>query len=363
MPTRRDLIAGLAVAALCPWRVLSNTYTTTPLAPDRVTQLLGPINPVLDVEGWGGDFLRYETDFRRYSEYHWAATGISWDKDYGNYYDRAKIYYAWWARTGNLIYLNRAHDMAVNYRTYYVEKQDYAVADYWSMPTGIALHHLCTGDERSRLAVGRMADRFTEAYWWDHIGNSRSLHMDGRGQARCLEAFLLAWYLDAPSSRGNDWSARVRDAATKILSTQNKAGAYQWAVHCGAEKPFMTGMVNDALAMYAQIFAPQDGRIAIAIQRSVDYLWAYCWIENRKAMRYVEMPCSSTGEMPVPAVDLNNMISASFGYVYQNTRDATYRDRGDAMFFAAVRAAYLRGGKQFNQQYASSYKYLAYRSS
>ncbi|MDF2774226.1 MAG: hypothetical protein K0S86_3725 [Geminicoccaceae bacterium] len=43
------------------------------------------------------------------------------------------------------------------------------------------------------------------------------------------------------------------------------------------------------------------------------------------------------------------------------TGDVTYRDRGDRVFRGLL-GAYLGGSKQFNQTYASSYRYLVYRT-
>src|SRR3712207_6944233 len=52
--------------------------------------------------------------------------------------------------------------------------------------------------------------------------------------------------------------------------------------------------------------------------------------------------------------DLNNMISSGFGFVYKQTGDVTYRRRGDAVFEAGVKGAYLEGSKQFNEAYTRS---------
>src|SRR3712207_8429963 len=49
------------------------------------------------VEALGGDFAKYEQDFRTYSDQHWNVEGATWNagpgEQGGNYYDRAKIYY------------------------------------------------------------------------------------------------------------------------------------------------------------------------------------------------------------------------------------------------------------------------------
>ena len=50
-----------------------------------------------------------DANFRTYAEKHWSREGSA---SAGNYYDRAAIYYVWWARTGNATYLKRAQRQA-----------------------------------------------------------------------------------------------------------------------------------------------------------------------------------------------------------------------------------------------------------
>ena len=62
----------------------------------------------------------------------------------------------------------------------------------------------------------------------------------------------------------------------------------------------------------------------------------------------------------MPAADLNMLIVNGFGFVYKHTGDETYLQRGDVVFEGGVEGNWLEGSKQFNQQYASSYNYIAY---
>jgi len=57
------------------------------------------------------------------------------------------------------------------------------------------------------------------------------------------------------------------------------------------------------------------------------------------------------------------LIVNGFGFVYKHTGDAAYLYRGDLVFAGGVEEGWLEGSKQFNQQYATSYKYLAYAHS
>ena len=309
---------------------------------------------VAAVEAQGGALAAYERNFRQWSEHHWAASGAQWDQ--ANYYDRAMIYYVWWARTGNPTYLERGHALALNYRKNYLEASDYGSTPHWAMLDGVALHYLLTGDEASRTAVGRVADGFTGAWYWDGLGRTDA-EMENRMQARILYAMVLANYLKAPSRQGNDWAVRARDALTKVLATQSPDGAYRLTYPSinqgGRNKPFMVGLLNDAMIRYYTLFEA-DARIPGSVRRAVDYMWANDWDASKQAFRYL------TGEGEGQP-DLNNLIVSGFGFVYRHTGDAAYREKGDAAFASGVAGAWYAGSKQFNEVYHNSFRYVNLR--
>ena len=327
--------------------------------------LVGPYVPVWAAAGLGQAFGRYERDFVTYDERQWAATGPSWaDIDY---YDRAAIYYARYARTGDLKYLTRANAVAVDYRTKYLEANNYAIQAHWSMLDGVALHYLATGDEKSRTAVGKVADLFTGLAYRDNIG--RRSETDNRVQARYLVALLLADAIGAPSvgigapvglPGGHNWKAELRRALPLVLATQDKDGA--WRPACRQTKPvthpFTTGLLFDALARYYDLFEP-DPRIPPAIKAAADYLWASDWMPTARAFKYVGARCAGEGE-PVAAPDLNNLIVNGFAWTYKQSGDVVYRRRADEIFAGAIAGAWINPAKQFNQVYSSSHRYHAY---
>ena len=120
----------------------------------------------------------------------------------------------------------------------------------------------------------------------------------------------------------------------------------------------MVGLLNDALARYHATFEA-DSRIVGSVKRAVDYIWARNWRADQQAVLYLEGTCN--GETPYTAADLNNLVSSGFGFVARQTGDATYRTRGDAVFSGGVYGGWPAGTKQFNQEYTSSYRYLALR--
>jgi hypothetical protein len=248
--------------------------------------------------------------------------------------------------------------MAVNYRRDYLEANNYASSAHWLQIEGIELHYLLTGDEASRVAVGKVADVFNVGYYMNHLSDL-SAQMDNRMQARTLMALLTAWKLHAESQYGADWATLLPKALTGILASQDAAGAYRFMqIQCGNNKPFMVGLLNDALIKYHTYFSA-DARIQAAIQKSDDYMWANDWNSGEQAFVYLDGHCP--GDEGGPAPDLNNLVATSYGWIYRQTGNTLYRDRGDQIFGGAVAKAWINGSKQFNQQYTSSFRYLAYR--
>jgi hypothetical protein len=330
-----------------------------PSSPDYLvsTQLVGPTITVAAATALSPVFKKYEDDFTSFAEIHWKAEGAAWED---NYYDRALIYYAWWIRTGNVEYWKRATTMAVNYRRDYLEKNNYGTSAHWSQIEGIELHYLLTGDEASRLAVGRVADVFDVEYYMDHLSNLAA-PMDNRMQARLLMAFLTAWRLNAESQHAANWGTLLPKALTAILASQDTSGAYRFVqIQCGHNKPFMVGLLNDAMIKYHAQFNA-DARILPAIRKSDDYMWSKDWNSVERAFVYLGGSCP--GDEGGPSPDLNNLVVNGYAWVYRQTGNAAYRDRADQIFAGAVDKAWLSGSKQFNQEYTSSFRYLAYRQS
>src|SRR5215213_10438679 len=130
-------------------------------AATMISALLGPTTSAGSIQALGGASARYVNDFVSYNDLHWQADGANWEK--ADFYDRAKIDYAWWQMTGDSKYLERANAIALDYRENYIQ-QDYNPVAHWSMMTGVALHYAVTGDEASRTAVGKVADNFAIPY-------------------------------------------------------------------------------------------------------------------------------------------------------------------------------------------------------
>lgn len=334
------------------------TAIVAPTDPDYLvsTELVGPTITVDSATRLTSDVARYEEDFRKFADHHWKDGGASSDE---NLYDRALIYYAWWVRSGNLEYWKRATALAVTYREG-IDGAAYRVPAHLTQVEGLELHYLLTGDERSRYAVGRIGDEFNVPFYTENLSRLDDV-MENRIQAKTLSAFLSAWRLSAPTQKGSEWAPLLRHALTEILSSQDTSGAYRFTRQdnqCGRNKPFMVGMLNSALIRYYTTFR-RDDRIPPAVQRSIDHMWTHDWDGAAKGFVYLDGPCGTTPVVPAP--DLNNLIVDGYGWTYRMTGHRAYRERAEEIFAGAVANAWLAGSKHFNQQYTTSFRYLAYR--
>src|SRR4030095_12873461 len=127
-------------------------------------------------------------------------------------------------------------------------------------------------------------------------------------------------------------------------------------------QPFMVGLTMHALIRYWD--ATHDPRVQPALQKALDWLWARAWVAKDRAFWYDNWAADGNQAFPQKkgAPDLNLLIAPAFAWMYQQTRDVTYRDRGDQVFAGGVTGAWLDGGKQFNQNYMWSFDYVKWRS-
>ena len=329
----------------------------------------------------GSPFAKYDTDFKKYADRHWKARADAWQE---NYYDRSLVYYVAWMRSGDPEYWRRGTMIALKYRREYVERNNYGSSPHWAQLRGLELHYLLTGDTLSRRAVPGIFAQHLVSYTMPkangkaHVEDTNVSYMENRIQARVLQAALSSWRMQASFKRAGGyggemspatWPTRLRDILNKVLSTQNADGSWSWVQICGGQLNYMVGMLNDVLIAYYTDFEP-DPRIPLAIERANEYLWTTQWLPNAKAFKYASVPCSPNPSGrnvggPTPAGDLNGLLIASYGWLYQHTGDPKWRTRGDAILAGLVAprwASNYTGSKQFNQAYTSSFKYFAYRA-
>jgi hypothetical protein len=296
---------------------------------------------------------RYESNFRTFGDLHWTNDPLTHTPYQSNYYDRALIWFAWWARTGDLEYWRRGAIESGAYQ----EIIDYSSLGSLPAPRnqhmeGMELRYLLVGDEEARTIMLAVAELNRRA-WSDNLDmDPASNYVEGRIQARTLLSHLLAWRL---GDKSRDWASVAREDLNEILRSQNPLdGSYDKFVAWDYQhSPYMTGLVHDVFIKYQEWFEA-DSRIPSAMKAALDFQWENMWVSGSNAFKYVE---SSTQGSP----DLNMLIVNGYGWYAQWSGDASYFDRAEKIFSGGVYGAYLQGSKQFNQTYRSGFRYLYYR--
>ena len=96
----------------------------------------------------------------------------------------------------------------------------------------------------------------------------------------------------------------------------------------------------------------------------MDALWDRNWDVTSQAFKYVDRAFGadpdtrSTG----PAPDLNLLIAPAYSWLYRQTGEIRFRDRGDQIFNGGVRSSWIGDGKHFNQNYLYSINYVKWRT-
>jgi len=355
-PVAGNLIVGSSVTrstsdiAKTPVTWMEPQAVALPTSPHYLvgTWIVGPTIPVSETPAIPSFFQTYESEFQSYGDLHWTNEPASWDPWTADYYDRALLWYAWWARTGDVEYWVRGTETAYYYH------QWLAGADYDTQPNnqqmeGMELRYLLVGDEAPRVGIVEVANFNDLLFTGSYVSAPGG---EGRIQARVIMSFLLA---HRTGDTSKDWAAKAEDIVTKSLASQNPDdGSYDgFQVWDFEHVPYMTGMLHEAFAEYYHWISP-DPRIPPAVKAALDWEWNNMWVAGDQALKYRE---SSTSGSP----DLNGLEINGYGWYYMISRDPTYLDRGEALFKGLVERSWIDGIKQFNQSYRSSYRYLYYR--
>ncbi len=130
----------------------------------------------------------------------------------------------------------------------------------------------------------------------------------------------------------------------------------QWFISKTATyvQPFMVALSAEALIQYYDVSG--DVRVPWILGLAADAMWETSWDESSKSFFYYSESSAN------PAVDLNLLIAPLYGWLFRQTGEEIYRQRGDEIFEAGVKGAWLGDGKHFNQNYRWSGKYVEWRT-
>jgi hypothetical protein len=253
------------------------------------------------------------------------------------------------------------------YRDSYVMRPDVmgGVPGYWIFPTGMYLDYKATGDEKSKAAVVAMSQR--GAFCAHSDGNLARTSLS-REVAYCGLAYILSEQMGEPRSPRRDelFNAMFAHLRGWIDATPDSRARdpYEESPRCAGKyyvQPFMVGLTLHSLIQLHSFTG--DSRVPGAVKEAVDWLWEKHWVAADQSFVYENCIDRPGGTYPSQrgAPDLNLLIAPAFAWVYKQTGDAKYLERGDAIFAGGVTRAWLDGAKQFNQNYMWSPDYIRWR--
>lgn len=302
--------------------------------------------PIPNLDDW-------EAHMTAFGAIHCASLGSSrTDPDtklLGTYYDAEWIFYRIRDYTGDESWNNCAALAESVYRDGYVRPADSVVPGYWNFTRGLVEDYLRTGDPVSRATAVQLSQfasynpDWTPLDWTQDAALSREV------------AYAILAYLNAEDV------GEARRPRVDALENQALGHIDQWVVSQSAAyvRPFMVGLTSQALIAYDDRVG--DPRIVPALAAAMDWLWDHTWIPDQECFMYTDRSTSSGGMEPAP--DLNMLVAPAFAWLYHQTGETRFRDRGDQIFAGGVKHSYIQNAKQFNQSYRWSFDFIRWRAS
>jgi len=246
------------------------------------------------------------------------------------------------------------------------------VAGYWNFTTGMRLDYEKNGDVLSRQTAILVSQHASFA------SDAEPVEATVTAERSREVAYAIRGYIDAEvlgETRRAKLAAMVNNALGHI-DQWFISRSYRCPQDCDPQaavgqyyiQPFMVGLTAEALIRYHG--RTGDARVVPALRVALDWIWDNAWLPGDEAFWYDNWvadpslpfpPATSHGADRGAAPSLNLLIAPAFAWMYSQTGETKYRDRGDRIFAGGVRNAYLDGGKQFDQNYFWSFDYLDWR--
>lgn len=264
------------------------------------------------------------------------------------YYDAERVFLQIANYTKDPSWLVAEQDAKTIYRDNYLVPNSGGLPGYWLFAKGQEMDYQQTGDPASKNAVmllaqnGAYSSDSTPPDWTSSTITSREV-------AYNIMSELAAEDLGAP-----------RRDRTNLLVDQALGQIDQWFVSKTAPfmQPFMVGLTSEALIDWYD--KTGDPRVLPALKTAMNGVWNTTWDTASNSFVYVDRTCSEGSRTPAP--DLNLLIAPAFAWIYHQTGDTSFRDRGDQAFAGGVDGAWLADGKHFDQNYKWSFDYVNWRS-
>lgn len=298
-----------------------------------------------------GDFHKNDT-----------TTGSFDEKLLSTYYDGAWVYFRLGDYTGDSAWYTTALAFGDFYRDQYVVPNSGGVPGYWNFTNGLTEDYLRNGDTASRDAVRNLL-AVNAAF----AADTTPLSATASYLLSREVAYTIVTYLNAERCGASRRVPRLADLLEQALGHMD-----QWFVSqsAGYVRPFMCGLTMWALTVYNETIG--DSRILPLLKIGAEWLMQHAWLPADLCFMYTDRVAYDGSGGQEPAPDLNLLILPVYGYIYHQTGETKWiDDYGDKIFQGGVvgagsagnpSGAYLAGtGKQFNQNYRTSFDYVIWR--
>ena len=300
--------------------------------------------PIPELSAWEANMTTYGNQHCK--SLQGKPTGEKADK---TYYDAERVYYQIQTYTSDPSWKYCANLAERLYRDQYVVPNNGKIPGYWNFTTGLRLDFERYGDGKSKEAIVLLSQNAAFAV------DGTPLPWTAGTDASREVAYTIISYLEAERV-GQARRARLTDMINQALGHID-----QWFVSQTAPymRPFMVGLTLEALIRVQERLP--DARIPAAVATALDGLWTRTWLPASQAFMYTDRVASDGSGGTEPAPDLNLLIAPAYAWMYLQTGNVQFRDRGDQVFAGGVKGAYLGLSKQFNQNYSWSVDYVAWR--
>lgn len=274
-----------------------------------------------------------------------ASTTINDDNLNRTYYDGERIFYQIADYTNDATWNQCAQRSEYHYKDY-VKRTGGNAAAYWVFPHGLSLDFKRTSDATSSEALDALAANASYCRGTAYELGALPDPALQREAAYCLMLMIEQKRLGKQTPFISNYLGFVKQHLRKQF-VDNTTPYHQ---------PFMVALGAEALIQYNRDIT-KDPEILPLLQAAASALWSKDWDFVSKSFKYYQ----NAGASWEPSLDLNLLIVPMYGWLYKQTGDSTYRLMGDQIFEYGVNGAWLVGGKQFNQNYRSSFNYVEWR--
>ncbi len=339
--------ANVTVATSTLTKTASYTFTIAPLPPASAPPQIASYPPIPNLALWESTMTSLADK--------WCTAFAGAPLSFGTesepwYYDGGRVYLQIGDYTGNMSHWLPCAEHIVSQYAQYVGSTG-GIPDYRKFPFGLAMHAWRYADAKSADAVRALYSSVNTPYIngaapvWGLVSDPNLV----RELAYAIDCFVAGEESGQPHSRFYDQAV---EGLLGIFDQIYVSAPYTSGFYNAS---FMGGLAAEALIAHQKHTG--DPRVLPAIKAMLDWQWANVVNRQTGAMMYAAL------EVPTEwYTDLNNLIIPAYAWVWLQTGDPLYQQRGDFLFQHALDTDIGYSGKIFSQNYKWSFDYVRWRS-